>query len=580
MNPKPVINVHTHIFSAKDVPPFIARSFIPWPLYLLTYFPAVFKVFQFYNGLYQPIQSINNFRSRILGTLKSYKITHFLLNLVLYLLLANSVYFIAGWCGILPESGKIYDIISWLENHWILYPGFATYAEAGTVVLAFLSTNLLRKTIWGFLTLVVKPLGYLPDVKTLEFIKRYLKIAKIANYKSQRTAFNKLYKMYPPGSKFVVLPMDMEYMNRTRPRSYLEQLDEIIDMKTSVNENYRNLIPFLFVDPRRIREQKNQRGKLFFEYELVGDNVHLKDCLVKDFLEKDDANPRTGHFRGIKIYPALGYHVFDEDLLPLWLYCVQKGIPITSHCIKGTIFYRRSMKNEWFRHPVFKDEKGESMAMYAKDNFELQKNFTHPLNYLVLLEPLFLADLVKNASDEIKKLFGYNPADHTLERNLSKLKINLAHYGGDDQWEKHLESDRLEEAQELVEMPETGIRMFSKQSDPSVIDKAKPANLWNKVDWYAIISSLMLQYENVYADISYILHTPEISELLNWTLKNPNLCKKVLFGTDYYVVRNHKSEKELYAEIFNDLEDLQLDMIAIENPNSFLKLNGETHNIL
>src|SRR5687768_16043276 len=32
---KPIINCHTHIFTGDHVPPFLARTFLPWPIYYL-----------------------------------------------------------------------------------------------------------------------------------------------------------------------------------------------------------------------------------------------------------------------------------------------------------------------------------------------------------------------------------------------------------------------------------------------------------------------------------------------------------------------------------------------------------------
>ena len=52
----------------------------------------------------------------------------------------------------------------------------------------------------------------IPGPLAKEFIKRMLAMAKYANYQSQSTTFEKLKNQYPPNTKFVVLPMDMEYM--------------------------------------------------------------------------------------------------------------------------------------------------------------------------------------------------------------------------------------------------------------------------------------------------------------------------------------------------------------------------------
>jgi hypothetical protein len=46
-------------------------------------------------------------------------------------------------------------------------------------------------------------------------------------------------------------------------------------------------------------------------------------------------------------------------LLPLWKYAADNQIPIMTHCIGGTIFYRGRKKDEWNEHPVFQQSIGE-----------------------------------------------------------------------------------------------------------------------------------------------------------------------------------------------------------------------------
>ncbi|MBK9961224.1 MAG: hypothetical protein IPP06_07755 [Saprospiraceae bacterium] len=55
--------------------------------------------------------------------------------------------------------------------------------------------------------------------------------------------------------------------------------------------------------------------------------------MVKEYIEINKLN-------GFKIYPALGYYPFDEELLLLWKYAADHQIPIMTHVIKGTVFYR------------------------------------------------------------------------------------------------------------------------------------------------------------------------------------------------------------------------------------------------
>jgi predicted TIM-barrel fold metal-dependent hydrolase len=232
------------------------------------------------------------------------------------------------------------------------------------------------------------------------------------------------------------------------------------------------------------------------------------------------------------------------------------------------------MKKEWMLHPIFRDKKGKRLNTRAKTNYELQKNFTHPLNYLILLEEFYLATAVSLSKKKVKDLFGFDKG--SIEQNLQHLKINLAHYGGKEEWIKYQAADRKDISAEIIENPNRGMELFKEQNpiagqDPLLY--SKPAWVWDKdFEWFTIISSLLLQYPNMYADISYILHAEEVKPLLSQVLKtNKKLAEKILFGTDFFVVRNHKSEKELYAELLADIGIESMNLIARVNPDKFLR---------
>ena len=82
----------------------------------------------------------------------------------------------------------------------------------------------------------------------------------------------------------------------------------------------------------------------------------------------------------------------------------------------------------------------------------------------------------------------------------------------------------------------------------------------------------MLQHQNVYADISYILHgDAQILPLLHFTLENDKLRERVLYGSDFYVVRNHKSDKNMMADMRARLTEKEFDQIARINPVKYLE---------
>ncbi|MDV7397127.1 hypothetical protein RZS08_37350, partial [Arthrospira platensis SPKY1] len=101
----------------------------------------------------------------------------------------------------------------------------------------------------------------------------------------------------------------------------------------------------------------------------------------------------------------------EEELLPLWKYAADNGLPILTHCIRGTIYYRGKKEKKWDYHPVFEQPLGGGkygpLMLPQVKNVEYSINFTHPMNYLCLLEEKLLRKLVGQAKDpKIKELFG------------------------------------------------------------------------------------------------------------------------------------------------------------------------------
>ena len=438
----------------------------------------------------------------------------------------------------------------------------------------------------------------MPGKHTKEVFMRYLNIGRFAFHKSQGTILSQLKFQYPVNTKIVVLPMDMEFMNGGKPpERYREQMKKLAALK-SKPENHDILLPFICGDPNRIVDLSKEgrtvaEDKIYFAYRADDGKVILEDCFMRDYLEEKK-------FSGIKIYPALGYYPFDSRLLALWKYAADKGIPIITHCVKGPMYFRGKKKPEWNRHPFFEQAIGkiepdksdgdntadpkkavsnetlyEALALPQTKNQVFSANFTHPLNFICLLEETLLRKVVANAIANSKdqrliKVFGYTDDKTPLKYDLSHLKFCLGHYGGGDEWARYFEKDRYSSSN-LFTHTSTGLD-FLKDKEGN-LKRGKIEQIWNFTDWYSIISSMMLQHPNVYADISYILHADQdILPLLKQTLRHPGLKDKVLFGTDFYVVRNHKSDKEMLADMMAGLDEEEFDQIARKNPKVFLNL--------
>lgn len=312
--------------------------------------------------------------------------------------------------------------------------------------------------------------------------ERAAKFAEIGLGTRQEHIFNMLEDYYKGWGdvRFVILMMDMEQMSAGRPLgNYRTQVEELVRFRAKGHYKDR-LLPFVFVDPRRPEFHNGQQ---------------ILDWVKMHFDEYG--------FVGIKMYPALGYYPFDERLDPLYKWAQEKFIPITYHCIEGVIYYRGDLGA--VPRPRFPNQYHD---FTLKKNVDYQRNFTEPENYFKLIE-----------------LF-------------PDLKINLGHYGGDDQI------------------------------------KAEGR-------WYKTVQQLILKSENVYTDVSFTLNERETHDKIYRDINTEKLGDKILFGTDYYVVEKNKDEAMLRDELRNRLNELDakagtspdasFNKIAAYNPISFLK---------
>jgi predicted TIM-barrel fold metal-dependent hydrolase len=205
---------------------------------------------------------------------------------------------------------------------------------------------LLLRLIQHFL---LRPLGILSDSGQLDRLEAF---AAIGAKRSQRDVFNEyLSDYYPRQTHFVVLPMDLEKIGYGRaPEGIEAQHEELAKLR---DENAEEIIPFIHFDPRRpdalerIRYWHEQRG-----------------------------------FKGLKLYPPLGYRPDEEILDPIFAYCQARQLPVLSHCSGATV---RSRKH------FFSSKTAAALAA--------------PNNYLPVLE------------------------------KYPDLRLCLAHFGGDRAWE-------------------------------------------------------------------------------------------------------------------------------------------------
>jgi predicted TIM-barrel fold metal-dependent hydrolase len=295
----------------------------------------------------------------------------------------------------------------------------------------------------------------------------------IGNKESQSEIFDFLKKFYPEDAKFVVLSMDMEYMEAGKvTRSFIQQLNELSQIKKTYSDQF---FPFICADPRRpdIAE------------------------IVKKYIEEHG-------FQGIKIYPPLGYYPFDERLYPIFKYAEANTLPIISHCSPPVVYYRGKIKKEMLVHPK------NHRKLEKRSNREFAKSLADPENYVYLL------------------------------KDFPNLKVCLAHFGGESEWKKYL---------------------------------LTPWDRSMEKCWFSSIRELIKTYPNVYADISYTMHSPELHSLLKVVLEDQKVRSKILFGSDFYMVELDVSERSFSINLRAYLGEEDYRQIAELNPREFLRRN-------
>ena len=604
----PIVNCHTHIFTGDHVPPWLAKTVVPWPFFYFLPLSALVRLFRWWYKYPGTIPYTNWYKRRSKGyaSFQSFLNRAGFIRKALEIYIALQVFYILYYFiqpVFPPDKSMVSTWIAsfgiWCVDHYLLWHITSALLKIFIILLVavFLPTG--RNLIISIFKLLWGVIRKLPGKQTTAVFKRYLNIGRFAFHKNQGTILSQLRSQYPVNSKIVVLPMDMEYLDAGKPATrYRDQMEKLAGLKSNP-ENHDILLPFICGDPNRM-EGKAKEGrtlpgeKIYFDYRAEEGKVILEDSFMKDYLE-------IKKFSGIKIYPAMGYYPFDARLLALWKYTADNGIPIMTHCVRGPMYFRGKKKPEWNQHPFFdqaigraaklnstgettsvnskKDPEEETMyeplALPQSKNNVFSANFTHPLNFICLLEEVLLRKVVAKAIGNTKDqrlatIFGYTDENTPLKHDLRHLKVCLGHYGGGDEWARYFEKDRYVSSN-LFTHTSTGLDFLNGKDGK--FSHGKIEQIWNYTDWYTIISSMMLQHPNVYADISYILHADQdILPLLKQSLGIHGLQNKILFGTDFYVVRNYKSDKEMLADMMAGLTEDEFDMIARKNPKAFLNL--------
>ncbi|MDD5342913.1 MAG: amidohydrolase family protein [Smithella sp.] len=310
-----------------------------------------------------------------------------------------------------------------------------------------------------------------------------------------------------PENKGTVVDVSSERPNRVWVfQAYKKQHDATL---SAVKKNPWQLIPMFHYEPRRWRNPSGgaidvktwMSGPWDFPFQLVA------------------SEKNAGVFIGFKMYPPLGYKPLDPRLPHLndfYARCAHENIPILAHCSPGGMttheaaFYHEFDKVDLTKRP-------ERTVSCSYDPCTPQgyffDNYVHPRNWRPVLE------------------------------QHKKLKLCLAHYGGDE-WDK--------------------VGMAS--------------------DWIEEITDLTKQYENVYTDMSCFNlgnsnEKENVQELFREMYPGSgryrHLQDKLMFGVDWYLtlLTEGKTEYKEFAESFFhtmvDTDESQWYRSTMVNPMTF-----------
>ena len=258
MEQKPIINCHTHIFTGKNIPPYVGKNFMPYILYKTITVPLVIGICKFwFTNKFSPYKfkfSFQNstFRKKLIKVKlfwKSFWLLRALVDVISLLLVLFSSYLLFKF--FFKKIEMVDNGISVLYK--IPYLDFLKNDAFQIFIIAFT----LLAIPWGrkigmILVRNSKKFSLLfVNEDQLKFLTRYVSIGRFAYYKKQSTIFNRLNKQYPSDTQFVVLPMDMEFMDAGKLKSegiYGVQMEKLKKLKRN---NPVKIHPFIFVDPRR-----------------------------------------------------------------------------------------------------------------------------------------------------------------------------------------------------------------------------------------------------------------------------------------------------------------------------------------
>jgi predicted TIM-barrel fold metal-dependent hydrolase len=238
-------------------------------------------------------------------------------------------------------------------------------------------------------------------------------------------------------------------------------------------------------------------------------------AFTKHYIEDPNAP-----FAGLKLYPPHGFYPFHPVFDKTFAFAAQNQIPVLAHCYRGggSYYAQDSLPPQTFGR------------VSLGDSDECKTFFTE-LNQQ--------SDFFRKPMRQQTDVFQHPVCYYDILRKYPQLKLCLAHFGGIDE-----------------------IKREGKEDTASIFERS----------WFSIIKDLMLEFPNVYADVSYIFGEIDKKDtIVRDTLFDPKLQDKIMFGSDYYMVVREGDENEMRQKFVDYLGNPTIwDKIAGQNVEAFL----------
>jgi uncharacterized protein len=362
-------------------------------------------------------------------------------------------------------------------------------------------------------------------------LAKYLSFLDVGTNATQQQVFETALAVgtkYDSSVRLVGLTLNMDYMD-SQPSQHQVTYETQLEQVKAVKRYYpTNFFPFLGIDPR------HKSG-----IDLVN--------WAKPYFESG-VTDRSGkvypYFCGIKLYPALGFFPFDPRLDDLYAYAEKNHLPVITHCTRsGSQYVGGQIESLISRKPPILLAPGKPASIKARDNIYMRIQRYYD-------DKAWIKNNNRGENDFACDLFGHPENYIPVMEKFPDLKICLAHMGGSD--EIYCE-------------------------DPKHFAELKTIWAADGFNWFDKITDMMKEYPNLYTDISYTVADFDNEKILARVLSLFHLFDKdgmalgnrALFGTDFFMTEQEKSESELYALAQGKLNSW-FDLLVRNNPQKFL----------